>query len=392
MNVEFGKGQNIKIFIHLIGYFHFMDNHCGTGNSSHNSVHSDADTIPGWDEELELAFSAYQGSYLAGRVISRHKTVCEILIPGAVVQAGISGALQRIGKQPVVGDFVVLLYQPETGSRMVVNILPRRTCLSRGAAGDGGGEQVIAVNLDTIFIVTSVGKDLNLRRLERYLAIVYSSGASPVILLNKIDLADDPVKLVEKIRSVAGGVPVIPLSALSKTGIDALSPYLNPGETVALIGSSGVGKSTLINSLLGETVQRTGGIREDDEKGRHTTTVRQMFLLPNGAVLIDNPGIREIQLGDSAEGLEKAFSEIVDAARNCKFKDCTHRDEPGCAVLQAVKDGLIPEERLESYHRLAEELVFQSKKSEIGLKRLEKEKYREIAVTSKKYRKFTGKP
>ncbi|AKB32141.1 putative GTPase related to EngC [Methanosarcina siciliae HI350] len=348
--------------------------------------------IPGWDEELESAFSVYQSSYLAGRVASRHKTVCEILIPGAVLQAGISGALQRIGKQPVVGDFVVLLDQPELGSRMVVNILPRRTCLSRGAAGDGGGEQVIAANLDTIFIVTSVGKDLNLRRLERYLAIVYSSGANPVILLNKIDLADDPALLVEKIRGIAGAVPVIPLSALSKTGLDALSPYLNPGETVALIGSSGVGKSTLINSLLGETVQRTGGIREDDEKGRHTTTVRQMFLLPNGAVLIDNPGIREIQLGDSAEGLEKAFSEIIDAARNCKFKDCTHRKEPGCAVLQAVKDGIIPEERLESYHRLADELVFQSKKSEMGLKRLEKEKYREIAVTSKKYRKFTGKP
>ncbi len=368
-----------------------MNNHYGKESSGHISIHSDADKIPGWNEDLELAFSAYRGSYTPGRVASRHKTVCEVLIPGTVVQAGISGALQRIGKQPVVGDFIILLDQPELGSRMIVNILPRRTCLSRGAAGDGGGEQVIAANLDTIFIVTAVGKDLNLRRLERYLAIVYSSGASPVILLNKIDLADNPTQLVEKIRAVAGNVPIVSLSAISKTGLDELSLYLNPGETVALIGSSGVGKSTIINSLLGETVQKTADVRKDDEKGRHTTTVRQMFLLPNGVVLIDNPGIREIQLGDSADGLEKAFSEIVDAARNCKFKDCTHRDEPGCAVLKAVKDGIIPEERLASYHRLTEELIFQSKKAEIGLKRLEKEKHKQIAVDIKKYKKFTGK-
>jgi ribosome biogenesis GTPase len=347
--------------------------------------------VPGWNDELELAFSAYKGPYLAGRVGSRHKTVCEIFIPGAVVQAGISGALRRIGKQPVVGDFVVLLNQPESGSRMIVNILPRRSCLSRGAPGDGSGEQLIAANIDTIFIVTSAGKDLNLRRLERYLTVVYSSGAVPVILLNKIDLTDNPTSLVEKIQSVVGDVPVIPLSALSKTGLDALSPYLNPGKTAAFVGSSGVGKSTLINTFFDEDIQKTADVREDDEKGRHTTTVRQMFLLPNGAILIDNPGIREIQLGDSAEGLEKAFSEIVHAACNCRFKDCTHHEEPGCAVLQAVKDGLISEERLASYHRLTDELIFQSKKSEIGLKRLEKEKYKKIAVAAKKYREL-GRP
>lgn len=349
------------------------------------------DAIPGWNEELQSAFSAYKDPYLAGRVMSRHKTVCEVLTPKAVVQAGVSGALQRIGKLPVVGDFVVLLNQQESGTRMIVNILPRRTCLSRGAPGEGTEEQFIAANIDAIFIVTSAGKDLNLRRLERYLTVVYSSGASPVILLNKIDLTDNPSRLVEQIQSIAGNVPVIPLSALSKTGLEALSPYLNPGKTVALIGSSGVGKSTLLNAFYGETIQKTAGVREDDEKGRHTTSVRQMFLLPNGAILIDNPGIREIQLGDSAEGLEKAFSDIVQVACSCRFKDCTHRGEPGCAVLKAVKDGVIPEERLASYHRLTDELLFQSRKSEIGLKRLEKERYKKIAVTSKEYRKFTGK-
>lgn len=348
-------------------------------------------TVPGWNEELESAFSAYRGPYIAGRVSSRHKTVCEILIPGVVVQAGVSGALQRIGKQPVVGDFVVLLNQPESGSRKIVDILPRKTCLSRGAPGDENGEQLIAANIDTIFIVTSAGKDLNLRRLERYLTIVYSSGAIPVILLNKIDLTDNPTGLLEKIQSIAGDAPVIPLSAVLKTGLEALSPYLKPGETVALIGSSGVGKSTLINALFNEIVQKTSEVREDDERGRHTTTVRQLFLLPNGAILIDNPGIREIQLGDSAEGLEKAFPDIIHAACDCRFKDCTHRDEPGCAVLQAVNDGLISEERLSSFHRLTKELIFQARKSEIGSKRLEKERYKKLAVDIKKYQKFTGK-
>jgi ribosome biogenesis GTPase / thiamine phosphate phosphatase len=167
-----------------------------------------------------------------------------------------------------------------------------------------------------------------------------------VILLNNINLTDNPTRLLEKIKYIAGDVPVILLSAPSKTGFDALSPYLRLGKTVTLVGSSGVGEFMLINALYDETVQKTADIREDDEKGRHTTTVRQLFVLPSGAILIDNPGIREIQLGDSAEGLEKEFSDIA-RAHNCRFKDGTHREEPGCTVFQAVKDGLISEEQLD---------------------------------------------
>ena len=344
----------------------------------------------GWDEKQEEAFSRYTGPYVPGKVASRHKTVFDVLVPGETVRVGTSGALRRLGKIPAVGDFVVLLNQPETGTRMIVDILPRRSMLSRGASGEGGACQVIAANLDTVFIVTAAGGDFNLRRLERYLAVVHASGAQPVIVINKSDLAEDADALIEATTAVAGNVPVVMISAREGRGLTALDPFLSSGRTVALVGSSGVGKSTLINELLTSSVQETQDVRDYDERGRHTTTVRQLFCLPGGAMVIDNPGVREIQLGNAAAGIDETFADITEYAVDCRYHDCRHEGEPGCAVQEAVTAGLISEARLLSYQRLVKEAEFQAEKNDIGLKRLEKKKWKWVGKAGKQIRGEKG--
>ena len=341
----------------------------------------------GWTDDLTEAFAKYSGPYIPGRVACRQKTAWDVLTGNGPVMAGISGALRKSGRFPAVGDFVVLLHRPEAGASTIVDILPRRAVFARGASGREGTDQVIAANIDTVFIVTAAGPDLNARRIERYLAIAKASGARPVIVINKSDLAGDPASLVENILPASSGIPVIAMSALSGEGIGRLAPYLAPGATAALIGSSGVGKSTLINRLLGRPVQETCGTREFDGKGKHTTTVRQLFVTGGGAIVIDNPGLREVGIGTASAGIDGAFADILELGRGCRFSDCRHEREPGCAVREAVIRGILPQERYGNYLRLAKELAFEREKSDIGLVRFERKKWKAIKAQSRHMQK-----
>ena len=260
---------------------------------------------------------------------ARQKTVWDVFIDGGSVTAGISGALKKLGRFPAVGDFIVLLHQPEAGSSTIVDILPRKSVFTRGTSAKEGTDQVIAANIDIVFIVTAAGHDLNARRIERYLAIAHASGAQPVIVINKSDLTDDPALLTEEIIPVASGIPVIPLSAISGDGITRLEPFLTPGITIVLIGSSGVGKSTLINRLLDRPIQETSVIRDYDGKGRHTTTVRQLFIMKSGALMIDTPGLREVGIGTASAGIGETFPDILECATGCRFSDSPGREGAG---------------------------------------------------------------
>jgi len=341
----------------------------------------------GWTEDLTQIFSKYAGPYVPGRVTCRQKTVWDVLIEGGSVTTGISGALKKLGRFPAVGDFVVLHHQPDAGISLIVDILPQRSVFTRGTSGREGTDQVIAANIDIVFIVTAAGHDLNARRIERYLAIAHASGARPVIVINKSDLADDPALLTDEIIPVASGVPVIPVSAIQGDGMARLEPFLTPGTTIVLVGSSGVGKSTLINRLLDRPVQETSGTREYDGKGRHTTTVRQLFILKSGALMIDSPGIREVGMGTASAGIDETFPEILELAAGCRFSDCRHEQEPGCAVQEAVKTGTLSASRLENYHRLMRERAFELEKAEIGLVRSERKRWKGIAKSVKEITK-----
>lgn len=320
----------------------------------------------GFRDDLAEALAARgDDSLYPARLASIHKGGFDLLGPEGPEKARLFGVLKRAFREdprsrPAVGDWVAVKTQP--GLSGIAAILPRTSAFVREAAGRRTEPQVVVTNVDTVFCVMALDRDFNVRRLERYLATVWNSGAEPVVLLNKADLVPQTAPFVEEVASVAPDVPVALLQAKAGVGIEALDPYLAPGRTVAFVGSSGVGKSTLANALIGEPVLATRKVRARDQRGTHTTTRRQMFAIPGAdgdpygrGWLIDTPGMRELHLWDVEEGLQALFADIEGLAEQCRFRDCQHRGEPGCAVLAAVEAGDLDEDRLQAFFRLEAE-------------------------------------
>jgi ribosome biogenesis GTPase / thiamine phosphate phosphatase len=328
----------------------------------------------GWNAHWRDLFDPYVSqSLLPGRVVVEHRDAYRIETERGEQFGALAGRLrhraERRSDLPAVGDFVAVRLPPDNasdGPAIIEAVLPRRTAFVRRAAGGRSEDQVIAANIDTVFVMTGLDHDFNLRRVERYLAAVWESGASPVVLLNKADLCEDAGRKVDELRAVAIGVDVHALSALSADGVDALAVYWRHGVTVGFVGSSGVGKSTLLNRLLGRDVQATDRVRTHDSRGRHTTTHRELFVLPQGGLVIDTPGMREFTLSDTDEGLGAVFTDIDALAAHCRFADCAHHGEPGCAVRDAVERGEISADRLASYEKLLKELRYERSRSNQG--------------------------
>lgn len=288
---------------------------------------------------------------------------------------------------PVVGDWVLARPRPGELRAVIHRVLDRRSRFARKVAGRKTEVQVLAANVDTVLLVSSLNREFNLRRIERYLTLVWESGARPVVVLNKTDLCDDPAPYRHQAEGVAFGLPVHLTSALTGDGLAALQPYLRPGQTVALLGSSGVGKSTLINALLGEPRLPTRPIREADGRGRHATASRELLLLPGGGLILDTPGLRELQLWESDAGLEHAFADIEALAAACRFADCGHNGEPGCAVARALERADLDPARLRSYHKLRREQAYLERRRDPALQAAEQRRWRQIHKAMRKHPK-----
>jgi ribosome biogenesis GTPase len=349
----------------------------------------------GWTEQQTIDFEPYLAEgHVPARVTAQHRGQYEVVGDVGELRAEIAGRLLHDTPSdadlPVVGDWVALTPRAGDGVATIHAVLPRRTRISRKTPWLAAKEQVLAANVDTVMLTTSLNDELNLRRLERYLATAWDSGADPVVVLTKADLHPDPEGARLEVESIAYGVPVIVVSARTGEGLDEVAAVVRPGRTLVLLGSSGVGKSTLVNTLAGEELLATNEIREDG-RGRHTTRHRQLVRLPSDGLVIDTPGLRELQLWDVSEGLDEAFEDVTDLFANCRFSDCAHDAEPDCAVRAALEDGSLDPARWESYVKLQRELEHLERRLDKRARSEERKRWAKIGAEGRERMRLKGR-
>jgi len=337
----------------------------------------------GWNPVLAARFEALAAEGLsAGRVSVEHKDIYGVYAPEGELRGELAGRLRHraSGRSdlPVTGDWVAIHARPAEGRATIHAVLPRRSLFSRKVAGAATEEQAVAANADTVFLVCGLDGDFNLRRIERALVLAAESGAEPVVVLTKADLCPDPPARQEEVRRIAPAVTVLVASSVTGEGLAALSAYAGPGLTVALVGSSGVGKSTLVNRLLGRDTVPTAPVRAHDDRGRHTTTSRELIPIPAGGWIIDTPGLRELQLWADEAALPSAFADVDAVAAGCRFRDCRHESEPGCAVLAALADGRLSAERFASFVKLRKEMRHLALRQDAWARQVENRRIRSV--------------
>ena len=348
----------------------------------------------GWSEALSQQFAPFaEQGLIPGRVVVQHRGQYDLITPEGEAKATISGRFAHEageGAYPVTGDWVGVSL--DSGAATIHAVLPRRTAFIRKAAGPSQTPQVVAANVDAAVLVAALTPDFNPRRLERYLAIAWQSGARPLVVLTKADLCPDVDEAVAATQAMAVGVDVIAVSAATGDGMADLASRLLPGETAVLVGSSGAGKSTLVNALAGEARMAVGAIREEDGRGRHTTSHRELVLLPGGALILDTPGMRELGLLDADEGITAAFEDIDALAEQCRFHDCGHTNEPGCAIAVALETGVLDPGRWRNYQKLQREAAFSDRKEDRAARSAERRKWVAIAKAQRANRKRRERP
>ncbi|HEY9639392.1 MAG TPA: ribosome small subunit-dependent GTPase A [Coleofasciculaceae cyanobacterium] len=346
----------------------------------------------GWNDWLAQRCDRSNAGEAIARVALQYKDAYVLYAEIGELTAEVSGKFRHQATQaqdfPAVGDWVAIQPRHAEQRATIHQVLPRKSKFSRKGAGAKTEEQIIATNIDTVFLVSGLDHNFNPNRIERYLVLAWESGASPVIVLNKADVCTDLEDKLAAVEAIAPLVPIIPLSATQQQGLEQLSPYLEPGKTIALLGSSGVGKSTLTNQLLGQEVQAVQAVRRGDQQGRHTTTHRELLRLPTGALIIDTPGMREIQLWAEESSLSETFADVEAWAGQCRFRNCQHQQEPGCAVQGAIAQGSLDQSRWLSYQKLQHELDYLTRQQDQRAQLEEKARWKKVHKTLRQHYKY----